>query len=370
MEILQFKWTEARGWGDCSAGFEQADLVLAFGDTPYFHNPACYDALRSRFGLARIVGCSSAGSVMGTHLSDGDVVVTAVRFARARVKLAVVDVHPNDTIAQAVRALMSDLRAPDLKHVLVLSDGELVNGSELASGFWDHDVRVSGGLAADGTRFGHTWVMADAPARSGRIAALGFYGDIKVSTGSVAGWHEFGASRRVTRAHGNVVSEIDGQPALALYKKYLGELAKDLPSSGLRFPLSVEIEQGGDILIRTLLGIDEATQSLRFAGDVPQGCMCRLMRTQLDDLVDSAGLAAQAALGERRGTGLGLVVSCVGRRLLLGQMTEEELEQVQQTLGDNVALAGFYSYGELAPHGAQKRCQLHNQTMTLSVISD
>lgn len=371
MEIVQFRWTEALGWGDGGLGFEQADLVLAFADAPYFQTPACYAALRSRFATASIVGCSSSGSVLGTQLSDGDVVVTAVRFARGRVKLAVADVDAMTSAGQAARELVNALQGDDLRHVLVLSDGQLVNGSELAAGFLNQGVQVSGGLAGDGTRFGQTWVMADGPARSGRIAALGIYGAVTVRSSCFAGWHEFGPERRVTRSHGNVVSEIDGQPALALYKKYLGELAKDLPGSGLRFPLSIKLGADGELLVRTLLGVDEATQSLRFAGDVPQGCLCRLMRTQLDDLVDSAGMAAEAATQDAQvGTGLCVAVSCVGRRLVLGQMCEEELETVQEKLGPTTVMTGFYSYGELSPYGELKQCQLHNQTMALTTFFD
>ena len=66
--------------------------------------------------------------------------------------------------------------------------------------------------------------------------------------------------------------------------------------------------------------------------------------------------------------GLCLVVSCVGRRLVMGQLTEEELEIVREKLGDATAITGFYSYGEMAPFGEIMLCQLHNQTMTLTTI--
>jgi hypothetical protein len=230
-------------------------------------------------------------------------------------------------------------------------------------------VPVTGGLAGDGTRFGKTWVMADAPAKSGRIAALGFYGDATVKSGCFAGWKEFGAERVVTKSAGNVVYEIDGGPALDLYKKYLAEQAADLPASGLRYPLSIQANASERPIIRTLLAVDEKTKSLTFAGDVPQGYLCKLMHTDLDSLIDSAGLAAQAAHpASQFATGLCLVVSCVGRRLVMGQMTEEELDIVQEKLGQATAITGFYSYGELAPFSDVLQCQLHNQTMTLTTI--
>lgn len=254
--------------------------------------------------------------------------------------------------------------------MIALSEGLTVNGSALAAGLnagGEGRIAATGGLAGDGTRFAETWVMADAPARRGGIALLGLYGDLRIRHGCFAGWQEFAAERVVTRSQGNVVYEIDDQPALALYKRYLGEQAADLPGSGLRFPLSVRAAADEAPLIRTLLAIDEDAQSLTFAGDVPQGHLCRLMKTNLTSLIDNAGLAAQAAKGSG-GTGWCLVVSCVGRRLVLGQLTEEELEVVEETLGPEVAITGFYSYGELAPFSSILSCELHNQTMTLTTV--
>jgi hypothetical protein len=211
--------------------------------------------------------------------------------------------------------------------------------------------------------------MADAPAKSGRIAAVGFYGAVTVKSGCFAGWKEFGAERIVTKSVANVVFEIDGGPALDLYKKYLAEQAKDLPASGLRYPLSIQANAAEKPLIRTLLAVDEAARSLTFAGDVPQGYLCKLMRTDLDSLIESAGLAAEAAQPADQGmTGLCLVVSCVGRRLVMGQLTEEELDIVREKLGTATAITGFYSYGELAPFSDVLQCQLHNQTMTLTTL--
>jgi hypothetical protein len=214
-----------------------------------------------------------------------------------------------------------------------------------------------------------TWVIADAPAKQHRIVAIGFHGDCAIKSGCYAGWEEFGAERLVTHSKGNIVYRIDDQPALALYKKYLGSQAEELPASGLRFPLSVRSDKGNTPIIRTLLAVDEAAQSLIFAGDVPEGYICKLMRTNISNLIDGAATAAaHARPGEAHAGCLCLVVSCVGRRLVLGQLTEEELEVVQEKLGPDAGITGFYSYGEIAPFGDLLQCQLHNQTMTLTTI--
>ena len=369
MQIAQIRWSGKSGWAQTPGFSSAADLVLVFADDPFFRTEACYAELREKFPRAHIVGCSSSGSVMGVEISDGDVVATVVKLAHSRIRLAVADVVPGKGAKESGAHLMAELAGADLRHVFVLSDGLQANGSDLAQGLNQAGVPVTGGLAGDGTRFGMTWVMADAPAMSGRIAALGFYGDVTIKSGCFAGWEEFGAERVVTKSAGNVVFEIDNEPALQLYKKYLGEQARELPASGLRFPLSIQAAKTDKALIRTLLAVDEAANSLTFAGDVPQGYVCKLMRTNLDNLIENAGLAAEAAQpAVKGGAGLCLVVSCVGRRLVMGQLTEEELEIVQEKLGDATAITGFYSYGELAPFTDVMLCQLHNQTMTLTTI--
>jgi len=369
MRTQQLHWTPDAGWSCPAVPMSDATLVTVFADTEHFHTAACFDELKSLFPQAHIIGCSSSGNVAGTTIGDGDMVATAIFLERGRVDLVAGDVAHGEDMEALAAGLMERLQAEDLRHVFVLSDGLMVNGSELAKGINLAGIPVTGGLAGDGTRFGKTWVMADAPAQAGRVVAVGFYGDITVKSGCFAGWEEFGAERIVTKSAQNVVYEIDGQPALQLYKKYLGDQAKDLPGSGLRFPLSVMESKGSKSIIRTLLAVDEAAQSLTFAGDVPQGYLCKLMKTNLDSIIEHAGMAAEAAKpGSSDAAGLCLVVSCVGRRLVLGQLTEEELDIVRENLGEATVITGFYSYGELAPFGDIMQCQLHNQTMTLTTI--
>jgi len=371
MQIFQFRWTSGAGWETPPISAHSADLVLVFSDDPFFRSPECYRYLRKLFPTASIAGCSSSGSICDTHISDDDVIVTAVSFENARARLVSASVAPGQDLQALAANLMIQLEAEDLRHAFVLSDGLSVNGSELARGLSGRHIYVTGGLAGDGARFSATWVMADGPAVQNVVAIVGFYGNLEAKCGCVAGWREFGAERLVTRSQGNVVFEIDYKPALEIYIKYLGDLAKDLPGSGLRFPLSVRPTEKDEPVIRTLLAVDEKAQSLTFAGDVPQGGFCRLMKTDVDSLIDGSGMAANAAKSDSNSqTSLCLVVSCVGRRLVMGQLTEEELDIVRERLGPNAAITGFYSYGELAPFANVEGCRLHNQTMTLTTLSE
>jgi hypothetical protein len=258
----------------------------------------------------------------------------------------------------------------------VISDGIKVNGSELVRGLVKHlppEVAVTGGLAGDGERFEQTLVFLDSVPEGRKIAALGFYGTrLKVGYGSVGGWDPFGPERLITRSKGNVLYELDRQSALELYKKYLGEYAADLPASGLLFPLSLRTKEGEAGLVRTILSIDEEEQSMTFAGDVPEGTYARFMKANFERLIDGAIGAAQTS---RKVIGslspdLAILISCVGRKLVLKQRIEEEVEGVRDILGAHTVLTGFYSYGEIAPFLSSGKCELHNQTMTITAFSE
>ncbi len=320
---------------------------------------------------AHILGCSTSGSIESTTLRD-DVVAAAIRFDRTRIRLARVRVkHAPDSEAAGFE-LGSMLSAADLVHVFVLSDGLNVNGTPLVRGLVraiPPRVTISGGLAAD-PAFAHTTVVADGPPESGIIAAVGFYGRaLRVGCGSLGGWDSFGPERQITRSDGNVLLELDHRPALELYRQYLGDHASGLPASGLLFPLAVRAPDGHDSVVRTILGMNEETGGITFAGDMPEGHLARLMKANFDRLIDGAQGAANMGIKHLGQTSeLALLVSCAGRRLVLRQRTEEELEAVREIVGA-APMIGFYSLGELGPLGASG-CELHNQTMTITTFAE
>ena len=347
------------------------NLVTVFGDTDEFVKSEHYDYLRARYPNADILGCSSAGNIQNDAISNSSLVVTAVSFDTSKVVLHSVEFEIGDDIINASKELADTFDKNGLKHLFILSDGLNLNGSELIQGLNEvTSITKTGGLAGDGANFEKTFVIANAFAKQKVIAALGFYGDaLTIGSGCYGGWSEFGTLRTITKSKSNILYELDGEPALDLYKKYLGEYASELPNSGLRFPLSIKKDDNDPEVIRTLLGIDEATKSITFAGNVPEGYSARLMKPNIDMLIEGAGEAAHIANMSNRKTALGLVVSCVGRKIVMSQLVDEELEAVAEELGKEVKLTGFYSYGEIAPFQNDiQNCQLHNQTMTLTVI--
>lgn len=360
-----------------------AHLVLLFGSTAMLSDAARFSALRERFPKAILVGCSTAGEICGTRVLDDTLVTTAVHFDHTRVEVAHTAVSDASQSYAAGRDLARGLSPVDLVHVLVLSDGLRVNGTALTNGLKaelpDHVV-VTGGMSGDGERFARTLVCANDVPAEGRVAALGFYGDrLRVGFGSLGGWDPFGPERLITRSRDNVLYELDHQSALALYKRYLGPHAAGLPATGLLFPLALRSaggngQGGGEAkqgLVRTILSINEDEQSLTFAGDVPEGSYARLMKANFERLIDGAIGAARScheSLGQGRAE-LAILISCVGRKLVLRQRIEEEVEGVREVLGEATVLTGFYSYGEISPH-TTGRCDLHNQTMTLTVLGE
>ncbi|GAA5216249.1 FIST signal transduction protein [Corallincola platygyrae] len=355
--------------------FAEPALVFVFGNVEVYR--AKQAEIRQQFPQADIVGCSSAGEIHGTQVSDNGLTLTAVKFDDCKVSIASQPLNSVDCSYNAGTELACQLPQENLRHLLIFSDGIQINGTALVNGLTDHlpeEVTVSGGLAGDGEQFCQTFTWHNDKVCSGQVIAIGLHGDaLSISHGSRGGWDTFGPKRKITKAKDNQLYQLDGMSALALYKKYLGEYAVGLPASGLLFPLSISFSDDRPEVVRTILGVDEDADRMTFAGEMPEGAFARLMKANFERLIDGASDAAEAAVETDINPDLptlALLVSCIGRKMVLNQRTEEEVEAVQETFGDNAMLTGFYSYGELSPVKGQHRCVLHNQTMTITAIQE
>ena len=348
-------------------------LVMVFGAPEFIDKPDAIAEIASKYPNSTVIGCSSAGEIYNTRLFDNSLSVAVIRFEHTTIQHVI---HPATDSFAAGQTIAQQLNRPSLQAVFVLSDGLNVNGSELVRGMnsvLPESVVVTGGLAGDGDRFNRTWVIKDGKPQSDCISAVGLYGDkLHMGHGSKGGWDTFGPERVITRSEGNILYELDGKPALQLYKTYLGDRATGLPATGLLFPLALRANADDEkSIVRTILAVDEEAQTLTFAGDVPQGSLAQLMKANFDRLVDGAKQAATMSLNSEAngGPALSIAISCVGRRLVLGERTEDELEATLNVLPDNTQQIGFYSYGEISPF-ASGYCDLHNQTMTLTTIRE
>ncbi len=355
----------------------EPQLVLGFAAPRFFADAGFAPWLARAFPGARRLAVSTAGEISGQGVGRDSAVITALHFERAGFRVAQTGLVDMDDSRAAGERLAAQLPAEGLRAVFLLSQGVHVNGSELIAGVVSvlgKGVPVTGGLAGDQGAFARTWALLDDAVSDRLMLALGFYGEaLDFAHGCFGGWQSFGPARRATRAAGNVLHELDGEPALDVYRRYLGDYADGLPASGLLFPLALlsdEHEETG--LIRTLLGVGEADGSLILAGDVPQDGYLKLMHASTEALVDGAEAAARAVLGTARagGQGLAILVSCVGRGLVMGNRVDEEVEAVGDVLGRECMLTGFYSNGEISPFRETSECKLHNQTMTITYLGE
>ncbi len=353
------------------------NLVTVFGAISYFEDPAVTGAICRAFPDAAVVGCSTAGEISNNGVDDGSLGLVGACFEHTTLRPAVTAMGDMGDSKAAGERIGKSLRGDGLRAVFVLGPGVDINGSALVDGIASAvgaEVPITGGLAGDGGAFRRTFTLSAQGASDRTVVAVGFYGEgLRYAHGSFGGWEAFGPARKVTRCEGNILYELDGEPALEIYKRYLGDHAKGLPASGLLFPFAM-LGQDHDAvgLIRTILGVDEATGSLTLAGAIDPDGYLKLMHASTDKLVDGAEAAADAAARMQRNEGdsLALLVSCVGRKLVMGDRVDEEVEAVGDVFGAGATLTGFYSYGEISPFAPGVSCQLHNQTMTVTWLGE
>jgi hypothetical protein len=380
MHSQQLTWNPQAGWTPFKAEPEKVSLVFYFGTRQMLACGKRFSELREMFPAAHILGCSTGGQISNSDISDDEIVAAAISFDATRLQLVRQDISDAQQSRDCGETIGRALQREDLAGIFVLSDGLNVNGSELVSGLVaaiGPNIPLTGGLAGDGADFAETLVGGDCAPRPRTIVGIGFYGSaIRIGHGSAGGWDLFGPRRQVTKSTGNVLFELDGQPALDLYERYLGpEDSKGLPGSALLFPIQVhDANRPDSAVVRTVLAVDHQARSMTFAGDVPQGWTAQLMHGNFDRLAEGAADAARQARvsldASQEEHQFSILISCIGRRLLMGQRTSDEAEAAGAELGTSTVRFGFYSYGEISPHAQSGVCELHNQTMTVTSFAE
>ena len=379
MKTEQCIYSEGSGWlkkSENNLG-NSAQLVFLFGNRELLKQQSHIDYIRNYYPSAQIVGCSTSGEIYQEEVMNNHIVCTAVWFESTAVKISREHIHSMEDSFMVGEKLAANLDNEHLVHVMVLSEGLNINGSELTKGLnnkLNDRIPVTGGLAGDQADFHETVIVHNQVGEKNLVLGIGFYGEhLKVGYGSMGGWDSFGVDREVTKSMGNILYELDGHPALELYKRYLGAHASNLPVSALLFPLSLRLKDSETSLVRTVLAVNEADGSMVFAGDIPQGEYVRLMKANSDRLIEGASGAAEMSKTSLRNSSpdLAILISCVGRKLVLKQRVEEEPEMIRESVGIHTTIAGFYSYGEISPiKPFEQHCELHNQTMTITLFKE
>lgn len=352
---------------------EKANLVLAFGERVFLENTNPYKKLNSLYPNAQIIICSTAGQISNANLIQEKIVATAIQFEKSTIKATEIDILSNSDLNVLGNRIKEDLLTEDLKSILIISEGSFINGTELINELikkTEGIIPIFGGLAGDEYSFEKTIVGLNADASAGKIIAVGFYGEnLHFGFGSEGGWSDYGPEREVTDSDKNVLYKIGDRSALEIYKEYLGKYADELPGSSLYFPLSMKENPNSEPIVRTILSIDEEKQSMTFAGNIPVGSTVRFMKGNIDKLINASyNVAQEIHKNQISQPDLAFLVSCVGRKIVLGNRIEEEIEVVKEVFGDKMLIFGFYSYGEISPTLNKIACELHNQTMTLTTI--
>ncbi|WP_299680402.1 FIST signal transduction protein [uncultured Tenacibaculum sp.] len=379
MKTIQLQRTQNSDWTYLNEKITlKSPLVLVFGKRELLEDEKIYEEVKNLFNDGHIVFGSTAGDITEEKVDNDSITITAIEFEKSTYevrRLNILDSGDKANSTDTGRALVNSFPKDGLKHVFVVSEGSFVNGSHLTQGMNEavnNEVLITGALCGDAAKFEKTLASYNENPKVGEVVAIGLYGEsLEVSCAINGGWTPFGPERIVTKSEDNILYELDGKPALDLYKNYLGDKAKELPGAALLYPLKVKSDNENYSIVRTILNINEKEQSMILAGNILKGERVQLMMTHVDNIVNASESAAIYANKDRKKEAeLAILVSCIGRKLVLDQRVEEEIEEVMETIGKKATICGMYSYGEIAPFNGEKKCQLHNQTMTITLISE
>ncbi|MEO9570029.1 MAG: FIST N-terminal domain-containing protein [Polaribacter sp.] len=381
MKTVQLRKKNTADWEYLSEKIKLKEpLVLVFGNRFMLESKTIYKEIKEIFNDGHIIFGSASGDISTQSVNDDSLTITAIEFEKSSFLIKTTNILENNSSQEidsynVGKNLITQLPKEGLKHVFVLSEGSFINGSQLTKGMnaaTQDNLLITGALCGDAARFEKTIASYNENPKAGEIIAIGLYGkSLEVTFSINGGWTPFGPERIVTKSKGNVLYELDNLPALDLYKKYLGDKAKELPGAALLYPLNVKSEEDNNSIVRTILNIDESENSMILAGDIFENSKVQLMMTNVDNIVNAAEKAAvNASELRKKKPELAILVSCIGRKLVLDQRVEEEVEEVMEVVGQSTAITGLYSYGEIAPFIGENNCQLHNQTMTITLISE
>jgi len=375
MQLNQYTYNNTNGWNKILDNSLDSNntlvLIFASPDISFVIQPI--NELIDIFPNSKFMGCSTAGEIIGNSISKDRFVVQIIKFEKSRLELAHIKITNSSKSQDIGKQLIDKIDKKDLKYIFILGTSLHINGSQFTAGISSIDLKdvvITGGFAGDDQLFENTWVLIDKKPSYDFVSALGIYGEeLYIGYGAKDGCNQLGIRREVTHSYENILYTLDNQSALELYKYYLGKRANGLPGTGLIFPLGVYID--GKIKIRTLIGINEKEDYLIFTGDISEGSTVTLLKSNLDSLIQSAKDASKRIKFDNKISTplLCISVSCIGRKEILGQRIEDEIEAIIDELPKDTEQIGFYSYGEISLNSLGK-CDLYNHTMSLTLIGE
>jgi hypothetical protein len=332
--------------------------------------------VQEAIGPQPLIGCTTDGELSSAGFSTGSAVIGGIVSDQVAFEIASVrDIGGNSgKQGRTLGARFSD----SVRYLQLFSDGITGDGSALLRGLQSAltaEMPIAGGTSGDGGKFVQSWQFLGDQILSDAAVAIGFCGDFTLGTGVESGWSPIGLPKKVTRAEGNILYELNGESALEVYERFLGRHARNLPAVGVEYPLGlIAPDQGSDddaMLLRATMSVDREAGAIRFAGEIPEGTMVYLTcgdRGSILDATEKAASHAVAELGAATAPAVVFFYSCMARKMLLGLRTREEFERLRSQLTPEVPILGFYSYGEFCRPKRGLPSVLHNETATISVI--
>jgi len=361
------------------------DLIVIFSSVA-LDQEKMLQGVNSVAGDAVIVGCSDSGEITTEGPVKEHVAVMAVSSDQIEFTAGIgkgVGVNSHEAGKQAAAEVVKKAKGK-ISMFVMLPDGTTGNGAAIVRGVQEalgKHFPIMGGSAGDDFKFEKTYQYFQDQVLHDAVVGIGFSGKFSWGVGVRHGWEPIGLPMKVTKSEGAVLKELDGKPALKIYEDYFGRKAEELIKEPIArmaytYPLGMSVEGSPELLIRDVVIANEKGE-ITCAAEIPQGSEIRLMLGDREKAIQSAKEAAEEALSQLKGSSpkLILVFDCMARNKLLGRRRPEEIIAVQEILGKEVPLLGFYTYGEQAPLGGNidpEVCQsvFHNETMALLAIGE
>ncbi|OGI95373.1 hypothetical protein A2917_02290 [Candidatus Nomurabacteria bacterium RIFCSPLOWO2_01_FULL_42_17] len=368
-------------------GDKNPDLLIVFSSVKYDQQKVI-DGVRSVAKEALLVGSSTSGEITTAGpMKEHSVAIMAIKSPEIKYFVGVGEnILANPRLAGKMAADKVKEQAGDsLKAFMMMPDVLVGNGADIVRGVLDSlgaHFPVVGGASGDDFAFKKTYQYVNDKVYSGAVVGLGLVGNFKIGIGVKHGWIPVGESMKVTKSEGAVIHEINGAPAVKIYEDYFGEEAKIMRTEALAklaitYPLGMKVAGSDELLIRDPITVDEHG-SITCAAEIPEGSEVRLMVGSREEAVKVAKIAAENAVAQLEGSAPKAVIifNCIARNKLFGEKSGDEINAIQQAIGKEVPLIGFYTYGEQAPLGGEvkniEQCNsaFHNETVVICVLAD
>ncbi len=351
-----------------------ADLVFYCFDRKCIQE-SDFNKIQSLFPTSDLVGFSTSGHYISNEIEDDNIVYAALKFESSSVKVQTYNISDFSNSGELGEGIAKNIEElSKVKGIGIISDGGQVNGTELMTGLsmnLDNKIPIFGGMAGDQARFEATMTGLNEMPSHGNVIVISFIGEkLNISTAHDDGWSSMGMEFTITSSEGNILNTADNKNIYDMLHELLEpENEDEFNRNTLFYPFSLTTDDGVSV-IRTPIKVNHKEKTLVYAGDMPQGAKITLMKSNTMDLLDSAMHATTATKNEDKLESFLFAISCVGRRVVLGDMASEEYEEISN-IYDKAKILGFYSYGEFTRSaGDDSYCKMHNQTFTLASISE